>query len=158
MKAAKSGCYPESARDKLFEDLKAHIKAEGDVSFLDDDGIQHIFGKDELSELLTVARSDLLEELDTIIEEAADNFDADADAESWFDDLRDSLRTLNKLFPDDEEVNHSVQLAQRNIDVQISMLEGMYSNSWESESPSHVTGQAAVSQEGRSIFDDLVSS
>lgn len=153
--AAKNDCLPTHIRSKLFEALKLQIISEADVSFLEDQTFEVLLSAEQVDDLYQLAKEDLLSELESIIDSEASAYDPGWDVDSWFDEIRSSLSSLESIYPDDPKVIEAVELARESIEDQVRRLRDDLDDDWIPDDLPHEAGHAAVSAD-RSIFDDLV--
>ncbi len=165
IKAYGFGVLPEDQRQKFVDELEDQILYAADIDFLiDDDDIVMLLSPDEYRRLLDLARVDFVKELDTTIDSEADAYEDGWEPDEWFNALEITIEALERLFPDDDDISHAVEVAREAIGEKISEIKQRieeqeeerhddddYGRGWGGSKPS-----ALPSSQGRSIFDDLV--
>jgi energy-coupling factor transporter ATP-binding protein EcfA2 len=158
LKAQKLGVLPLEHRAKFILQIAEQIIDEGDIDFLDDDEeFENFLTADEKNMFLQLAKSDLIRSLDSIIEAEASSWQDGWDPDDWFDNVRQSINTLQKLFPDDDSVREKVLEAHDKIDDQVRHLRDCISDDDDEVRDAHESGNAMVSSSTRSIFEDLIN-
>jgi energy-coupling factor transporter ATP-binding protein EcfA2 len=157
MKADQNKALPDEARKRLLAELRSQIINYADVSFLTDDpSFERFLSSDERAELIALAREDIGNRFDSIIESERDNYEQSWDPSDWFEDLKSQIMDHRALFPEDEEVCQAVDHALWQIGQAIESIEEDREPEpdWDYERPGNYG--AAPSSGARSIFDDLV--
>lgn len=159
VKAARHQCLPESVREALVERLRTHIVELGDVSFLVGDSVfEALLTDTERHTFIELARTDLRDRFESLIDSESSNYDTSWDPSDWFDELNGLITEHRDLFPDDEEIDVIIGEAQKRIDDAIKSIEENREHEpepdWDGER--RPSGTAATRSRGRSIFDDLV--
>lgn len=156
VRAAKHQCLPDGIREELVEQLRSHVVDYGDVSFLvGGTGFDAALTEAEHEEFLELARSDLRDRFETLIDNERSNYDSSWDPEDWFDELNGLIAEHRDLFPEDEEIDALVDEAQRRIKRAVESLQEEREPEPEWDGERRPSGGAMTSSKGRSIFDDL---
>lgn len=158
VKAKLNGALPEEARARLLAELQSQIINYADVGFLiDNPSFESFLTEQERADLVALARTDIENRFESIIESERDNYEQSWDPSDWFDDLRSQIEDHRALFPEDETVAEAVDSALEQIRYAVEHIEDNreVEPDWDDE-PSGKRGSAVVSGGGRSIFDDLV--
>lgn len=138
--------------------LLDRFAAGADIDFLvDDAAMEEFLTTGEHEELLVLARSDFVQNLESTIDAERDAFESGWDPDDWFMYMRETVDALERLFPDDEvisdvETEARETIRDRVIDLKRRIEEDEVED--DDETP-HAVGQAATASEVRSIFDDL---
>jgi hypothetical protein len=158
VKADLNKVLPEEARKRLLGELRNQIIDYADVSFLiDDPSFERFLSAEERAELIALAREDIENRFESIIDSERDNYETSWDPSDWFEDLKSQIVDHRALFPEDEEVGQAVDHALWLIGRAIESIEEDREpqSDWDYER-SGKYGAAAPSGGSRSIFDDLV--
>ncbi len=157
MRTASLGCLPENERADFLKKLENQIVSEGDVDFLiSEPNFDAFLSNDEKEHLKSVAKGELLSDLEDIIENEAQAYEGEGDPDYHFDDLKYQIEVLEDIFPDDKEVGSAVFDALQSIDSHVDELKFEYeSGNREYDDEQSISSSEAVPSGGRSIFDDL---
>jgi energy-coupling factor transporter ATP-binding protein EcfA2 len=158
LKAGKLGVLPEDVRTVFVTRLARVITNDADIGFLEYDRAFNAFLTDDEREyLLSLAKADFVENLQSAIEAEGDAWESGWDPDDWFIFLRGSIDTLERLFPEDEDVRLASDEAREAIAHRVRNIKERAAEEEENDDGDHhVTGAAAISTGVRSIFDDLV--
>ncbi len=158
LKADKLGVLPAEVRTVFVTWLARLITDDADISFLENNPAFEAFLTDEEREhLLSLAKADFVANLQFAIEAEGDAWEAGSDPDNWFMFLRESIETLERLFPEDEDVRIASDEARDAITYRVrDIKERIEEEVEEEDGEHHVEGTAAISTGTRSIFDDLV--
>ena len=159
VKAARHQCLPDGIREALVERLRTHVVDFGDVSFLvGDTGFEAMLTDEERENFVELARRDLRDRFESLIDSERSNYESSWDPTDWFDELNGLIAEHRDLFPDDEEIAEMIDEALQRIERAIELIEENREcepePDWDGERR-HSGGPVTVST-GRSIFDDLV--
>lgn len=157
VKAERNGFLPEAARSRLLSELKSQISDYADVGFLVDPSFNHFLSEEERAELIAIAREDIENRFESVIESERDNYEESWDPSDWFDELRAQINEYLELFPNDEAVSDAVEMAFEQIKFAVEHIEENRDPEpdWDGE-PSRKNESTLVSGGARSIFDDLI--
>ncbi len=157
LKASELGVLPDGQRTKFIAELEAQITSDSDIDFLDNNAaFESFLSSEERAHMLELAKADFVKSLDGAIEAEAESWESGWDPDDWFIFLRESVDTLERLFPDDEVIRDVADDAREAISDQIRAIKSRADDDVDDDSDHHDVGEAAVSSGTRSIFDDLV--
>jgi len=156
LRAKRLGVLDENFRLDFVKKLKDQIEHEGDVDFLyNEPKFDEILKEEEKLELIKFARSEIIDYIEALVDNEAENYDQDTDPEDFFDDLKYQLEICESLFDGDAEV--AARLRDGAVRIEEKVEELKFSN-FEREAYDDYDGPRSVGSsisEGRSIFDDL---
>lgn len=158
LKAQQNGVLPPDQRAAFITELAGQVVDDADIAFLvDDAAIEDFLTADEHKELVALARSDLVESLESSIDAESDAYEAGWDPDDWFMFMRETVDALERLFPDDEVIAEVADEARDTIRDRVRELKRRIEEEEEDEDDeaSHAVGDAATASDVRSIFDDL---
>jgi hypothetical protein len=158
LKAGKLGVLPDDVRTAFVTMLADQITDDADIGFLENNPAFAAFLTDgEREHLLSLAKADFILNLRSAIEAEGDGWEPGWDPDDLFIFLRGSIDTLERLFPEDDDVRLASDEAREAIAHQIRHIEErMDEKEDEDDDENHAAGAAAISTGARSIFDDLV--
>jgi len=159
VKAARHQCLPDGIREWLVERLRTHVVDFGDVSFLlEDTGFDSMLTDEEREDFVELARNDLRDRFESLIDSESSNYESSWDPSDWFDELNGLIAEHRDLFPDDEEVEEMIEEALQRIERTIESIEE--NREWDPDpgwdGERRYAGGAVTISMDRSIFDDLV--
>lgn len=160
LKAHQHGVLPPDQRAIFVAELASQVIDDADIDFLvDDAAMEEFLTTGEHEELLGLARSDFVQNLESTIDAERDAFESGWDPDDWFMYMRETVDALERLFPDDEVISDVATEARETIRDRVMDLKRRIEEEEdeveEDDETPHAVGQAATASDVRSIFDDL---
>ncbi|HEX8512944.1 MAG TPA: hypothetical protein VF688_07535, partial [Allosphingosinicella sp.] len=122
-------------------------------------GLDAFLNLEEKAQLVALARSDFVENLEGSIEAETDAYESGWEPEEWFMYMRGTVDALTRLFPHDDEIADIVEEAHETIRERVRDLQRRIDEEAEEEEETgdggSAVGTAATASAARSIFDDL---
>lgn len=153
----KEKLLPAEHRSRFVSRIKELAVETPDAGFLTIKGMRTFLTNEEVSEILSAVREELVPQLDDVIDNWRDNYQSNDDPDTYFDELVDALKAYKSELEQYETIAGQLEAALEQIDTIIDELrvarEGP-EDEWRDYSfPS--TAANTDNKSVRSIFDDL---
>lgn len=150
------GILPDSKRVTTVAAIRELATSTPDAGFLRDN-VRKLLTPDEFEVIMEDVRTELLPQLDEIIQSWEDSFSSSdvGDPEGHFDDLVGALRDFQEALPGDDEADVQIDRALSQISSTVARLaEDLRSESDTDDFQAQAIGEVAGNS-SRSIFDDI---
>jgi hypothetical protein len=145
----------EETRKKIAEILIDLTVSTPDGAIFKDEDMKSLLHQDEYQRMILLLETDVIENIDAIINSWASYCGRDDDPESFFSDLESMIDDLTELYWDDAEKLALLEKGQDQIKSQISDLLEIKEDYLEEEPQDSAFANTPSVDSDRSIFDDI---
>ena len=148
------GLLPEAERLRHVKRIRELAVEIPDSGFLDRE-VRDLFTPDEFRETLEHVRVNFLSDLSTRVTNWRDHYEAGADPDEHFSELRTALQDYRGAFAEDDSVTTSIDIGLAEIDEAIEELQSEMPSEPDRDDYIGGGGRDDHSEGSRSIFDDV---
>ena len=145
---------PEQERTIFVNRISELAVETPDADFVTDKHIRAVLKDAEYSSILDRVKAELIPRLAFVIDEWNSNYDRSEEPDSYFETLKDALRTYQDVFSEDEDIYSEIDSALTEIDRLIGDLLPDQDDRWDDDEIGR-SSSSSIEKESRSIFDDV---